>query len=1036
MFDKLIRFVLHQRLLVILGTLLVAGTGLFAWKTLPIDAFPDVTNTQVMILTDAPGLAPLDVEQQVTTPIELAMQGLPGVTQVRSLSKAALSQVVIVLEDGVDIYFARQLVFQRLDTAKEQLPDWAEPEMGPISTGLGEIYQYTLASETHSPMELRTIQDWTIAPLLRAIPGINEVNSFGGFVKQYHVLVDQNRLLKYGIALTDVLEAIDRNNANAGGNFLVREWEQAYVRSLGLIESIKDIEDIVLHAADGVPVFLRDVAAVRIGPETRQGAVTRDGKGEAVAGMTIMLKDQNSKLVVEAVKKAIPKIQAGLPQGVRIDTFYDRTELIQACIRTVGNALWQGGLLVIVVLFLFLGNLRAALIVALSLPLTAFVAFILMGSQGVTANLMSLGGLAIALGMIVDASIVVSENIARHLSEKSGGGLTRTEIVYEAVREVARPVVFAILIIVIVFLPLFSLQQMEGKMFRPLALTMCFAMLGSLLVSLTIIPVLCSLFMREQGESCDTAFIRWAKRGYLPVLALALRRPKTLVAIVGALLVGSLALVPRLGTEFLPQLDEGAIAINVVRLPSASLEGSVAVGTEIERLVLARFPEAHTVFTKTGRAEISEDPMGPEQNDVFIMLRPRRAWPTKRSKPELVAAIQAELAVIPGIRMSFSQPIALRVNELISGIKSDLAIKIFGSDLEVLRENANRAAAAIQGIRGAEDVNVEQVSGFPQVEIAVDRKAIARHKINIADINEVVETAVGGQVATMVIEEQKRFAVLVRFPVELRQDIPALERLLVPSPQGARIPLGELAAIREVEAPAQIGREKGMRRVVVQCNVRGRDLGSFVEEAREAIGPVVAALPEGCFVDIGGQFENQQRAMRRLAVVVPVSIMLIFLMLFSAFNSLKSALLVLANLPFALIGGILIIVLLRIPLSVSASIGFIALFGIAVENGVMLVSFFDQLRREGLSPADAVRRGCELRLRPLLMTAMTTLLGLLPLVWATGSGSEIQRPLAAVVLGGMASAMLLTLIVLPALYYLVEMCRKKKDETVTATEVK
>ena len=481
MFDKLIRFVLHQRLLVILGTLLVAGTGLFAWKTLPIDAFPDVTNTQVMILTDAPGLAPLDVEQQVTTPIELAMQGLPGVTQVRSLSKAALSQVVIVLEDGVDIYFARQLVFQRLDTAKEQLPDWAEPEMGPISTGLGEIYQYTLASETHSPMELRTIQDWTIAPLLRAIPGINEVNSFGGFVKQYHVLVDQNRLLKYGIALTDVLEAIDRNNANAGGNFLVREWEQAYVRSLGLIESIKDIEDIVLHAADGVPVFLRDVAAVRIGPETRQGAVTRDGKGEAVAGMTIMLKDQNSKLVVEAVKKAIPKIQAGLPQGVRIDTFYDRTELIQACIRTVGNALWQGGLLVIVVLFLFLGNLRAALIVALSLPLTAFVAFILMGSQGVTANLMSLGGLAIALGMIVDASIVVSENIARHLSEKSGGGLTRTEIVYEAVREVARPVVFAILIIVIVFLPLFSLQQMEGKMFRPLALTMCFAMLGSLL---------------------------------------------------------------------------------------------------------------------------------------------------------------------------------------------------------------------------------------------------------------------------------------------------------------------------------------------------------------------------------------------------------------------------------------------------------------------------------------------------------------------------------------------------------------------------
>jgi cobalt-zinc-cadmium resistance protein CzcA len=1036
MFDKLMRFMLHQRLLVILGTLLVVGAGLFAWQTLPIDAFPDVTNVQVMILTDAPGLAPLDVEQQVTTPIELAMQGLPGVTQVRSLSKAALSQVIVVLEDGVDLYFARQLVFQRLQTAKEQLPEWAEPEMGPISTGLGEIYQYTLESDTHSPMELRTIQDWYITPLLRAIPGINEVNSFGGFVKQYHVLVDQNRLLKYGVALTDVLEAIEHNNANAGGNFLVRDWEQAYVRSLGLIQGIEDIENIVLHAEDGAPVFLRDVAEVRIGPETRQGAVTRDGKGEAVAGMTIMLKDQNSKLVVEAVKKAIPKIQAGLPKGVKIAAFYDRTELIQACIRTVGNALWQGGLLVIVVLFLFLGNLRAALIVALSLPLTAFVAFILMGSQGVTANLMSLGGLAIALGMIVDASIVVSENIARHLSEKSGSGLTRTEIVYEAVREVARPIVFAILIIIIVFLPLFSLQQMEGKMFRPLALTMCFAMAGSLLVALTIVPVLCSFFLRGQSDARENLAMRLLKRAYWPVLDLALRRPKTLVAIAGGLLIGSLALVPRLGTEFLPQLDEGAIAINVVRLPSASLEGSVAVGTEIERLVLARFPEVRTVITKTGRAEISEDPMGPEQNDVFIMLHPRREWKTGRSKPELVAAIQEELAVIPGIRMAFSQPIALRVNELISGIKGDLAIKFFGSDLEVLRENANRAAAAVQGIRGAEDVNVEQVSGFPQVEIAVDRKAIARHKINIADINEIVETAVGGKVTTMVVEEQKRFAVLVRFPVELRRDIPELERLLVPSPDGARIPLGELAAIREVEAPAQIGRENGMRRVVVQCNIRGRDLGGFVGEAREAIGPVVAALPEGYFVDIGGQFENQQRAMRRLAVVVPVSILLIFLMLFSAFNSLKSALLVLANLPFALIGGILIIALMKIPLSVSASIGFIALFGIAVENGTLLVSFFDQLRREGMSPADAVRRGCELRLRPLVMTAFTTLLGLLPLVWATGSGSEIQRPLAAVVLGGMVSAMLLTLIVLPSLYYLVEMRREKKDEMLTHTEVK
>lgn len=1036
MFDKLIRFVLHQRMLVILGTLIVAGAGLFAWKTMPVDAFPDVTNVQVMILTDAPGLAPLDVEQQVTMPIELAMQGLPGVAQVRSLSKAALSQVIIVLEDGVDLYFARQLVFQRLQAAKEQLPDWAEPEMGPISTGLGEIYQYTLESDTHTSMELRTIQDWYIAPQLRTITGINEVNSFGGFVKQYHVLVDQNRLLKYGVTLTDVLDAIERNNANAGGNFLVRGWEQAYVRSLGLIQGIGDIENIVLKANDGAPVFLRDVADVKIGPETRSGAVTRDGKGEAVAGMTIMLKDQNSKLVVEAVKKAIPKIQAGLPKGVKINTFYDRTALIQACIRTVGDSLWQGGLLVIVVLFMFMGNLRAALIVALSLPLTAFIAFILMGTQGVTANLMSLGGLAIALGMIVDASIVVCDNIARHLSEKAGSGLSRLEIIYEAVREVARPVVFAILIIIVVFLPLFSLQQMEGKMFRPLAFTMCFAMIGSLLVALTLVPVLSSFFMRGQCGEQDNRIIRWVKRGYLPALTFALRKPKLVVTIAGAMLIGTLALVPLLGTEFLPQLDEGAIAINVVRLPSASLEGSAAVGTEIERRLIARFPEVKTVVTKTGRAEISEDPMGPEQNDVFVMLHPKSEWKSKRSKPELVAAMQEELAVIPGIRMSFSQPIALRVNELISGIKSDLAIKFFGPDLEVLRENANRAAALMQGLEGAEDVKVEQVSGFPQVEIVIDRKAIARHKINISDINEIVETAVGGKVASTVVEEQKRFAVQVRFPVELRRDIPELERLLVPSPEGASIPLGELAQVREVEAPAQVSRENGMRRVVAECNIRGRDMGSFVEELREVIQPVVAAMPEGYFVDFGGQFENQQRAMKRLSIVVPVSILLIFLMLFSAFNSMKSALLVLVNLPFALIGGILIIILLKIPLSVSAAIGFIALFGIAVENGTVLVSFFDQLRREGLSPLDTVRRGCELRLRPLLMTAMTTLLGLLPLVWATGSGSEIQRPLAAVVLGGLASAMLLTMIVLPALYYLVEMRKEAKEEIVAVTEVK
>ena len=1020
MLDKVNHFVLNHRLIVIVGAVVLMGAGVYAWRTLPIDAFPDVTNVQVMILTEAPGLAPVDVEQQISFPLELAMQGLPDVRQIRSLSKAALSQVVIVFEDRVDTYFSRQLVFERLQSAKEALPEWAEPEMGPISTGLGEIYQYTLESRERSPMELRTIQDWMIAPQLRALPGVNEVNSFGGFVRQYHVLVDPNRLLKYGVTLQDVLEALENNNANAGGNFIVKGWEQAYVRSLGLIETISDMEDIVLEARDGTPVYLKDVAVVKVGPETRQGAVTRDGKGEAVAGMVIMLKGENAKVVVDQVKKTIPNVQAGLPEDVEIHPFYDRTALIKACIKTVSDALLQGGVLVVLVLFLFLGNLRASVIVALSLPLTALFAFVLMGWQGVTANLMSLGGLAIAVGMIVDASIVISENIARHLNEKADTDDSRVEIVYEAVREVARPVLFAILIIVIVFLPLFTLQQMEGKMFRPLALTMCFAMLGSLVVSFTIVPVLCSLFLRGQKEAKDNAILRTLKRGYLPLLALALRRRWTTLLVAAGILAASLLLIPYVGTEFLPSLDEGAIAVNVVRLPSASLEGSIAVGTEMERRLLAKFPEVETVVTKTGRAEISEDPMGPEQSDVFIMLHPSNRWGTGRNKRELTAAIQEELSEIPGLRFSFSQPIALRVNELISGIKSDLAVKVFGPDLEILRENANRMAAAIGAVEGAEGVRVEQIAGFAQVEIVVDRKAIARYKINVSDINEIIETAVGGKVATTVVDGQMRFAVLVRFPEEKRGDIPSIERILVPSPEGPRVPLGQLAEIREVEAPAQISRENGMRRVVVECNIRGRDMGSFVAEVKEAIGPIVEGLPPGYFVDFGGQFENQQRAMQRLAIVVPVSILLIFLMLFSAFDSMRSALLVLLNLPFALVGGILAIFLAKINLSVSSVVGFIALFGIAVENGTVLVAFFNQLRDQGMDAVEAVKRGCELRFRPLLMTAMTTLLGLTPLLVASGSGSEIQRPLAAVVLGGLVSSMLLTLIVLPVLYSIVE----------------
>ena len=1019
MLDNLTRFIMRQRMLVIIATIVTAAAGVASWRYLPIDAFPDVTNIQVMVLTEAPGLAPLDVERQITFPIELAMQGLPDVRQVRSLSKAALSQVVVVFEDNVDTYFARNLVFQRLEAAKEELPEWAEPEMGPISTGLGEIYQYTLGSDTHSPMELRTIQDWFVAPQLRAIPGLNEVNSFGGYAKQYHILAEPNLLLKYGVTLQDVVQAVADNNANAGGNFIIKAWEQAYVRTLGLIQGIPDIENIVLKAKDGTPIFVKDVAEVKVGHATRQGALTRDGKGEAVAGMTIMLAGENSKIVVDRVKAAIPKIQKSLPRGVKIDTFYDRTALIEACIKTVRDALMQGGIFVIVVLFVFLGNFGASVIVALSLPLTALVTFILMRWQGVTANLMSLGGLAIAIGMIVDASIVVAENIARHLSERRAAGTSRAAIVYESVREVARPIIFAILIIIIVFLPLFALEQMEGKMFKPLAATMCFAMFASLAVSLTIVPVLCSLFVRGKKEARDNLVVRVLKWFYLPVLSLALKLRWLTVLAAAGIFVAALQLVPHIGTEFLPQLDEGAIAINVVRFPSASLDGSVASATYMEQR-LARFPEVKTVVSKTGRAEISEDPMGPEQSDLMIMLHPKHEWTAGRTKDDLIKAIQEELGQIPGQRLAFSQPIALRVNELISGIKADVAVKVFGPDLEVLRDVAREAASVIRGIPGAQDVSVEQIAGFAQVQVVVDRKAIARHKINLADINDMIETAVGGKVATTIVEGQKRFAAMVRFPERYRRDIESLGRLLVPAPDGQRVPLRQLAKIEEVEAPAQISRENSMRRVVVECNVRGRDTGSFVAEVQQKTQAIADSLGEGYRLDFGGQFENQQRAMRRLSIVVPISIGLIFLMLFSAFGAIRSSLVVLANLPFALVGGILAIYILKINLSVSATIGFIALFGIAVENGTVLVTFFNQLRGEGMSTLEAVKKGCELRFRPLLMTALTTLLGLTPMIYATGSGSEIQRPLATVVMGGLASALFLTLVVLPALYCIVE----------------
>jgi cobalt-zinc-cadmium resistance protein CzcA len=1013
--DKFLSFVLGRRFIIILATMLLIAGGIFSWTKLPIDAFPDVTNVQVMILTRAEGLVPTEVERLISTPIELEMNGLPQIKLIRSLSKTGLSQVVVIFEDGVNIYFARQLVFEKLSAAKERLPSGFDPELGPISTGLGEIFQYTLEGKDTDLMGLRTIQDWVVRPQLRSIPGVTDINSFGGFVKQYQVIVHPEQLLKYGVTLKQVAENLSRNNSTAPANYIVQGQEQIIVRGTGLIKDLSDIETATVATIEGVPVYVRDIASVQIGHEIRWGAATRDGKGETVCGMVIMLNDANSKTVVDRVKDKIQKIQERLPEGVRINPFYDRTALIEACIHTVTKALLEGGVLVIIVLFLFLGDFRTASVVCLSLPLSALITFIMMRWTGVSANLMSLGGLVIAMGMIVDASVVVTENIFRHLTEKKASSTHgKVALCLEATKEVARPVMFAILITIITKVPLFALQAVEGKMFKPMAWTLIFAMAGSLIISLTIIPVISSFFIKGSSKDEDNAVIRWIKSFYLPVLHGALKRKKMTAIISALVFLISLFLFRFVGTEFLPYLDEGSIALNVVKFPTASLDASRAIGDKIEKLLLD-FPEVSTVVTKTGRAEIAEDPMGPEQNDIFIMLKPKKYWKAK-SKMELINLIDAKLSLIPGIKLNFSQPIALRVNELISGIKSDVAVKIFGYDLELLAEKGEEIEHILSGIKGARDVKAEQISGFLQLDIAIDRMAIARYGINASDVNDVIETAIGGKAVSTIFEKDRRFNLSLRFSEEKRNDRKSIENILIPSPNGQNIPLGQLAKITLIEAPNQISREDGMRRVVVECNVRGNDIGSFIAEALAKIKPIEKALPSGYFISWGGQFENQQRAMKTLMVVVPVVIFTIFLLLFMSFGAMKPAILVILNLPFSWVGGILTVLLFKITLSVSAAVGFITLFGIAVANGTILVAFFIQLRQEGASLEEAITKGCEIRLRPLLITSITAILGLIPVLWASGPGAEIQKPLAAVVMGGLVSSLCLTLIVLPVLY--------------------
>jgi cobalt-zinc-cadmium resistance protein CzcA len=1025
MIDRIVEFSVKQRLLVVVATLILAAFGLWAAVHLPIDAFPDVTNVQVQIIGNASGMSPLEVEKLVTFPIEVEMGGLPRVNEIRSVSKTGFSLVSVVFEDGVDDYFARQLVFERLQGAKEKLPVGVEVSLGPMTTGLGEIFQYTLQDKTEkfSLMDLRTIQDYTVRPILRTVQGVTEVESFGGLVKQYQVIVNPDRLTSYNLTLKDVFEAVSKNNANANGSYIEHKSEQWVVRGLGLAKNADDVGNIVVTVNNGTPVYVHDVAEVRIGSELRQGAVTMNGNGEVVSGVALMLKGASGREVVDAVKAKLPEIQKALPAGVELVPFYDRTELVKKCIGTVTHALRDGAVFVLLVLILLLGNFRSAIIVSLVLPLSALAAFIMMRWVGLSANLMSLGGLAIGIGMMVDGAVVMVENVFRHLTEHQtpdhvGHPTDKIRVVLNAAREVNRPIVFGIAIIIVVFLPLFTLQGLEGKMFSPLAFTISFALLGSLLLSLTLVPTLCTWFLLQREAKHEPRILHLLKRAYLPLVTWAVRHPKTVVCAAIVLLLGSFAFAPFIGTEFLPTLDEGSVLIQTFRDPSVSLTQSIELQTQAEKL-MKRFPEVIDVVSKTGRAELASDPQGVDGTDMIVMLKPRAQWTTAHTKEELVEKMRDALDKLPATAMNMTQPIQDRVDELISGVKSAIAIKIFGDDLDVLKQKAELVANVLGKVAGATDINVERVSGLSYLQIDIDRDRIARYGINVADINDIVDTAIGGKEASRLFEGQKSFGILVRFPESQRQDVERIKRLWVPTPSGARMPLGQLANVSLIEGPAQISRDAAQRRIVIECNATGRDIGGFVKEARQKIDAAVK-LPPGYFITWGGQFENQQRAMRRFMLVIPLTVGFIFFLLFSSFNSLKQALLIITNIPFALIGGILALVIGHLNMSVSASVGFIALFGVAVLNGIVMVSYFNELRRRGQLIEHAVVQGAALRLRPVLVTALVAALGLVPMLFATGPGSEIQKPLAAVVIGGLVSSTLLTLLVLPTLYNMFE----------------
>ncbi|MFJ1340221.1 CusA/CzcA family heavy metal efflux RND transporter [Pseudomonas caricapapayae] len=1050
MFERLIQFAIEQRLIVLLAVLLMAGLGVASYQKLPIDAVPDITNVQVQINTQAAGFSPLETEQRITFAIETAMAGLPGLEQTRSLSRSGLSQVTVIFEEGTDLFFARQLVNERLQQARGQLPEGVEAAMGPISTGLGEIFLWTVEAaedarkedgSPYTPTDLREIQDWIIKPQLRNVRGVAEINTIGGFAKEYQIAPDPKRLASYKLTLADLLTALERNNANVGAGYIERRGEQLLIRAPGQLAGIEDITNIVLTTIDGTPIRVRNVAEVGIGKELRSGAATENGR-EVVLGTVFMLIGENSRTVSQAVAQKLVEINRSLPAGVSAVTVYDRTNLVDKAIATVKKNLIEGAILVIVILFLFLGNIRAALITAMIIPLSMLFTFTGMFSNKVSANLMSLG--ALDFGIIVDGAVVIVENAIRrlaHAQQHHGRLLTRSERfheVFNAAREARRPLIYGQLIIMVVYLPIFALSGVEGKMFHPMAFTVVIALLGAMLLSVTFVPAAIALFVTGKVKEDENLLMRSAKRGYAPLLQWVMGHRSLAFSIAAVMVLLSGVLASRMGSEFVPSLSEGDFALQALRVPGTSLSQSVALQQKLEQSVLSQVPEVERVFARTGTAEIASDPMPPNISDSYVMLKPQDQWPDPgKSREQLIADIQRASARVPGSNYELSQPIQLRFNELISGVRSDVAVKVFGDDMDQLNRTAGQIAAAMQAVPGASEVKVEQTSGLPVLTIDVDRDKAARYGLNVGDVQDTIAVAVGGRQAGTLYQGDRRFDMVVRLSDNLRTDIDGLSQLLIPVPAGTAgngqigfITLADVASLQLVQGPNQISREDGKRLVVVSANVRGRDIGSFVEEAGERIDSQVS-IPAGYWIRWGGQFEQLQSAAQRLQVVVPVALLLVFGLLFMMFNNLKDGLLVFTGIPFALTGGVVALWLRDIPLSISAGVGFIALSGVAVLNGLVMIAFIRGLREQGRPLRQAIDEGALTRLRPVLMTALVASLGFIPMALATGTGAEVQRPLATVVIGGILSSTALTLLVLPALYYRAH----RKDEEEESGEV-